>query len=270
MVIITKNEEKNIRRCLESVRWADEIVLVDSGSTDRTLDIAREYTDRIYHQDWLGFGPQKNVAVSKATCDWVLYMEADEWATPALKEEVEQMLSSRSAYNAYAVSYVSSFRGRFIQHGGFRHRVIRLFRRGKGGFRPVLRHARPEVQGPVGRLHAELVHCVDESIWQYFVRRNNHTWMEAEQAFRKGERVTLSKLLLKPLWKFVWRYFFKLGFLDGVPGLFFCVIKAFGIYLKYALLWELYDGGWTDARGSSSVHGGAAFVLDNAEGGHRW
>ena len=245
-VILTLNEGRFVEGCLESVKWADEIVVVDSGSTDGTVDICRRYTDRIFFRKFDGFGPQKNFAISKARCDWVLYIEADERATPELASEVEEVLRGGGhKFDGFKLPRLYIHRGRPLRHGGFYpHYELRLFRRGKGRFEDRLRHSAARVEGKVGKLRSPIVHLVSRDDYLDFLRRSvEYARLEAEQDLRRGERASILKLTLLPAWRFAARYFFKLGFLDGVPGLLFCFARAFQDFVEYAALWELERGG---------------------------
>lgn len=241
-VVLTFNEERFVEGCLKSVEWADEIVVVDSGSTDGTLDICRRYTDRIFLRKFDGFGPQKNFAIGKARCDWVLYIEADERATPELAAEVEEVLRARGrGFDGFKVPRLYVHRGRALRHGGFYpHYELRLFRRGKGRFEDRLRHSAAKVEGKVGRLRSPIVHLISRDDYLDFLRRSlEYAKLEALQDAREGMRASLLKMVLLPAWRFVARYFFKLGFLDGVPGLLFCFARAFQDFVEHAALWEL-------------------------------
>lgn len=250
-VVLTFNEEEFVRDCLESVKWVDEIVVVDSGSTDRTLDICREYTDRIFYREFKGFGSQKNFAIERASCDWVLYIEADERATPGLVAEIKEVLSGRGkGFVGFKVPRLYVHRGRPLRHGGFYpHLELRLFRRGKAKFEERLRHSSARAEGPVGRLRSPIIHLVSRGDYLEFLRRSvEYARLEAEQDFKEGIRATLPKMVLLPAWRFMVRYFLKLGFLDGVPGLLFCFARAFQDFVEYAALWELERKGGVEVE----------------------
>ena len=158
VILITKNEAELVGQCLESVKWADEIIVVDSGSTDATVEICKRYTDRITVTDWPGFGPQKNRALAMATGDWVLSIDADEEVTPGLAQEIREVLQAPLA-QGYTLPRLSSYCGRFMRHSGWwPDPVLRLFQRGAGSFTPARVHERVELEGSVGALQQTLLH----------------------------------------------------------------------------------------------------------------
>jgi len=237
IILITKNESANIRACLESVAWADEIIVVDSGSTDGTVEIAREFTSHVYsHPDWPGFGPQKNRALDYATGDWVLSIDADERVTPELRRDIEQTLASPAA-EAYRIPRLSSFCGRFMHHSGWRpDYVVRLFRRGAARFSDDLVHERLLSDGAIGQLDGEMLHFAFEDAEEVLRKMDMYSTAGAQKLHLLGRKTTLSGAVLRGLWSFVRSYVLRRGFLDGREGFMLAVSNAEGTYYRYIKL----------------------------------
>jgi glycosyltransferase involved in cell wall biosynthesis len=248
-IIITKNEEANIRECLESLAWVDEIVVVDGGSTDRTAEICRELKARFYeHADWPGFGPQKNRALAHATAAWVLSIDADERVTPELRAEIQAVLE-RPMAAAYELPRLSWYCGRFIRHSGWwPDHVLRLFKREAGRFSDDLVHERLLVEGPVGRLGQKLIHYSFRNLEQVLDVVNRYSTLGAEQKFRAGQQGGLGRALLHGLGALVSTYLLKGGFLDGRQGVMLAISNAEGAYYKYLKLMELGESERAGAR----------------------
>jgi glycosyltransferase involved in cell wall biosynthesis len=246
VVIITLNEEVNIRRTLESVlplvREAGEIIVVDSGSTDRTVEIARELGAKVYAESWKGFARQKNSALEKATCDWVLSLDADEAVEPELAQEIQSTLTSGSrTESGYFVPRKNFFLGRWIKRGGFwPDRKLRLIRRGMGQFedRPV--HEDIKISGATGTLNHALLHYTYPTLTQYIATMNKYSSLGAEMLVSQRPRsVSFTDIVLRPLATFIYNYFFRLGFLDGREGLLLHLYHSAYVSWKYAKAWEL-------------------------------
>lgn len=238
-VIITRNEEANIRDCLASLAWVDEIVVVDSGSSDRTVEICREFTDRVYHHDWPGFGPQKNRALGYATGAWVLSIDADERVSPELRDEILAAIATGGAA-AYEIPRLSWYCGRFMRHSGWRpDYVLRLFRRDRGRFTEALVHERVVVEGAAGRLRHDLIHYSFRDLEQVLNVVNRYSTLGAEQKFAAGQRAGLGKAIAHGLGEFIATYLCKGGFLDGRQGLMLAISNAEGAYYKYLKLMQL-------------------------------
>ncbi|UCB52506.1 MAG: glycosyltransferase family 2 protein [Candidatus Zixiibacteriota bacterium] len=241
-VIITYNESKNIKRCLESVSWTDEIVVVDSYSTDDTREIASAFTDKIHQLKWSGFGPAKECAKSKATGDWILSVDADEVVSGKLREEIQGITESQGSLDSYFIPRRSNFLGRWIRHGGwYPDLVLRLFRKEKGGFTDRVVHEEVKVSGSTGRLKNDLLHYTDPDLDHYLKKLNRYTTLDALQLFREGRGAGVLDILFRPILTLVKMYFFKLGFLDGVPGLILAVSSSFHVFSKYVKLWHLRE-----------------------------
>lgn len=238
-IIITKNEEANIRECLESLAWVDEIIVVDSGSSDQTAVICREFTSLIFEHAWLGFGPQKNLALGYATGDWVLSIDADERVGNELRDEIIALLQNPQG-DAYEMPRLSSYCGRFIRHGGWRpDYVLRLFRRGRARFSADLVHEKVVFTGPVGRLKNDLLHYSFRDLEQVLAVVNRYSTLGALQKHNNGQRAGLSKAVLHGIGAFITTYFFKFGFMDGRYGFMLAVSNGEGTYYKYLKLMEL-------------------------------
>jgi glycosyltransferase involved in cell wall biosynthesis len=237
-IVITKNEEAVIRRCLESLAWVDEIVVVDSGSTDRTLEICRELGLRAHTtDDWPGHGPQKNRALDRATGEWVLSIDADEWVTPELRAEIEHTLKVRSAALGYALPRRSSFCGRSMRHSGWwPDYVVRLFKRDSGRFTDDHTHERLIVNGRVGRLREPIMHEAIVDLEQMIAKMNAYSTATAEMKLAQGQRATLFTALLHGTWTFLRTYLLRLGFLDGREGFMLAIANAEGSYYRYLKL----------------------------------
>jgi glycosyltransferase involved in cell wall biosynthesis len=239
VIVITRNEERNIRDCLSSARWADEIIVVDSGSSDGTVAAAREFSDKVFERPWEGFGASKNFALSQARNDWVFWLDADERVTPELAEEIELSLSGQTDMVGFSVPRKAFFLGTWIRHcGWYPGRVVRLFRRDKAVFSNDRVHERLIVDGPVAELKSDLLHYTDPSLEHYFTKFNRYTSLAAEDLAGKGRRTGIGRMLLNPVWTFFRMYFLRLGFLDGMPGLILCMLSAGYVFTKYAKLWE--------------------------------
>jgi glycosyltransferase involved in cell wall biosynthesis len=249
VVIITRNEEINLRDCLESIRHlADEIVVVDSNSSDETQTIAREYGAIVQvTNDWLGFGVQKNRAVSLAKNDWILSIDADERVTLQLAKEISDLLLSELKYQAYEIPRLSWYCGRFIQHSGWRpDYVLRLFNRNAAKFSSEPVHERVLFTGPVKKLHFSLEHFSFRNFSQVLTKIDLYSSASAENLYYKGVGSSIFKAVGKGLWAFVRTYFLRAGFLDGAHGFALAVSNAEGAYYRYIKLWLLIEqrGPW--------------------------
>lgn len=237
-VIISRNEEAMIGDCLASVSWADEIVVLDSGSGDRTVEIAAAHGARVVQGgDWPGFGPQKNRAIALATGDWILSLDADERVSPELRDEILATISAGDARAAYDIPRLSSYCGRFMRHGGWwPDHVTRLFQRGRARFSDDLVHERLIVEGNIGRLRNHLLHIAFENLEEVLEKVNRYSSSGAEMAWARGRTGSLSGAVLRGLWAFARTYFLKAGFLDGREGFMLAVSNAEGTYYRYLKL----------------------------------
>jgi len=235
--IITYNEEKNIERTLKSVLFCDEIVVVDSGSTDRTLEIARRYTDKVFYQEWLGYGRQKNFAIEKLKTNWILSIDADEVVTDSLKEEIIDRLKDPDA-DAYALNIQLVFMGRPLRFGGtYPDYHIRLFKRGTFSFREDEIHE--GVEAKAEKLKNPIFHYSYENLESYFEKFNRYTTLIAKKHLLKGKRVGRFFPFLRFGFELFKRFILKLAFLDGYPGCVYALLSSFYVFVKYAKLVEL-------------------------------
>ncbi len=239
VIVIAKNEESSIGDCLKSVAWADERIVLDGGSTDATVDIARALGARVeVAADWPGFGPQKNRALALASCDWVLSLDADEQVTPALRAEIEMTMKAPDAFSAYRMPRASRYCGRTLRHGGWwPDHVTRLFKRGQAQFTDDLVHERLIITGQVGTLTQPLLHDTYTSLEEALDKANRYSTLGAQQAFERKERSGLLKALAHGFWAFFRTYVLQRGFLDGGQGLLLAISNAHATFYRYAKLW---------------------------------
>lgn len=239
-IIIVYNEEKNIQRCLESLNWADEIVVVDSFSQDRTKEIASSFTTKIFDLEWQGFGKQKEFARTKASYKWVLSIDADEVVSEKLRDEIKNILSKDDASDGYYIPRLSNFLGRWIRHSGwYPDRVLRLFKKDKARFDESPVHEKLILDGKAGFLKDDILHYTDPDISHYLSKMDRYTTLSAEKLAAEGKSVTLFDLLFRPMAIFVKMYLFKAGFLDGWQGFVLACFSSFHVFTKYAKLWHL-------------------------------
>lgn len=247
VILITKNEAAHLQACLEGVAFADQIVVVDSGSTDATVDIARAAgAEVIVTTDWPGFGPQKNRALAAATGDWVFSIDADERVSPALAAEIRAIVDGTnvgaSLADAYEIPRRSWYCGRFIDHAGWRpDYVTRLIRRGKARFTNDLVHERLQVDGVTGRLLTSLLHYSFMDFSQVLRKVDLYSTLSARQRYAAGQRGSVGKAILHGMAAFVRTYVFKRGFLDGSHGLALAISNAEGSYYRYLKIWLLHQ-----------------------------
>jgi glycosyltransferase involved in cell wall biosynthesis len=244
VILIAKNEEASIARALRSVAWADEIVVVDSGSTDRTVDIARELGAKVaVTGDWPGFGPQKNRALDLATGDWVLSLDADEWLTVASAEEIRRVIGAgATGAAAYRMPRRSSFCGRFMRHSGWwPDYVVRLFCRGSARFSDDSVHERVLVDGAIGTLREPIMHETYVDLEDMLVKMNSYSTLTARSRQQDGKTSGLVQAVSRAVWAFIRTYFLRAGFLDGREGFMLAVATAEGTYYRYVKLLLLRD-----------------------------
>jgi len=231
VAIICKNEEARIKRCLDSVSWADEIVVVDSGSTDKTLEIVAEYTDKIFvNTDWLGFGLQKRLAVDKASNDWVLALDSDEAISDELKSEILQSMLDADEKTVFRVNRLTHFCGKFIHYSGWHpDKIVRFFNKKHYQYNDNHVHETVNCNGAKKvDLKGKLYHYTFESLEDYIDKRNKYAKVWAESEYKKGRNVSL--------FAFVRHYFFRLGILDGYQGFLISVIQMQYTFNKYCFL----------------------------------
>jgi glycosyltransferase involved in cell wall biosynthesis len=237
VILITKNEAANIQACLESVAWADEIIVVDSGSTDDTVAICKELNAKVHVHDWPGFGVQKNRALGYATKDWVLSLDADERVTPELRAEIVTVVNGNSVSDAYLVPRLSNYCGRFMRHSGWYPDLLpRLFRRGKVRFSDDLVHERLMVEGQPGELKGLLLHYAFDDLEEVLHKVNQYSSAGARMMQQRGRQASLTGAVLRGFWSFVRTYILRGGILDGREGFMLAVSNAEGTYYRYLKL----------------------------------
>ena len=243
VVIITKNAAVQLAACLESAAFADEIVVVDSGSDDATAELAAACGARVIQKkDWLGFGRQKQFAVDAARHDWVLCLDADERVSAALQVSILAALAAPEA-QAYAMARCNRFMGCWLRHGqGYPDWSLRLFDRRHARWSDDAVHEKVITDAPGSRIAGDLLHESAETLANYLDKQNRYTSMQAEALFKAGTRAGVAQLLLSPALRFLKYYFLRLGFLDGIPGLVHIVIGCCNSFLKYAKLMALQRG----------------------------
>jgi glycosyltransferase involved in cell wall biosynthesis len=239
VVIITKNAATQLAACLESASFAEEIVVVDSGSTDGTAELAAKHNVRVVQKEWLGFGRQKQFAVEAAHHDWVLCLDADERVSAPLRASILAVLAA-PASPAYAMPRCNRFMGRWLKHGeGYPDWSLRLFDRRHARWSDDPVHEKVLTGAPVKRIGGDLLHDSAETLDRYLGKQNRYTGMQAQALFDAGKRAGAAQLLLSPALRFIKFYFLRLGFLDGIPGLVHIVIGCCNSFHKYAKLLEL-------------------------------
>jgi glycosyltransferase involved in cell wall biosynthesis len=233
--IITCNEERNLPRAIESLRCCDEIVVVDSGSTDRTMAIAEKYGARVLEADWRGYAGQKNYAASAATHDWVLAIDADEALSEDLEAEIWQLKKKGPEFDAYTVPRLAQYLGRWILYSGWHpDRKVRLFDRRKARWTGDYVHESVVSTGSVGQLHGNLLHYTCGSLSEHLKTMDRYTTLAAEEVVARKMKVGYRQLLLEPPWTFFKSYIAQRGFLDGMEGLAIAYMASLYTFLKYA------------------------------------
>ena len=239
-IIPTLNEAENLRSCLESLSFADEILVVDSFSTDATVEIARGFPKtRLLQHEYFGNGPQCNWAMERASHPWILVVDADERATPELAREIGELLGGEPPSDWYRIRRENVFFGKVVRHAGLSaHGLVRLFRNGTARYPERRVHADVAVPGPVPALRHRLHHYTYRSFSDYVEKLQRYAEWGAADLYRAGRRSGFPAIVLHPLWRFGRMYLLQAGFLDGTAGLVVCGLQAYGTFLKYALLWE--------------------------------
>ena len=242
--IITYNEEANIGRTLDSVKGiADEMIVVDSGSTDRTVELARARGAKVFIEEWRGFSRQKNAAMAKASGDWILSLDADEEVSPELAASIKALLKSGSPapdYDAYMVGRKNLYLNRWLKRSGYYpDRKLRLVRRGMGEFEDRAVHESMQTTGKVGRLEGDLIHHAYATLESFIDHANRYSSLGGEmEASERKVGFSVANIVMRPLLAFIYRYFFRLGFLDGREGLLVHLNHAAYVSWKYAKAWE--------------------------------
>jgi glycosyltransferase involved in cell wall biosynthesis len=239
--IITHNEARHIVACIRSVDWFAEVLVVDSGSSDETVALARAAGARVIENPWPGFGLQKQYAIDHASHDWVFSIDADERLSETLKEAMQTLLVVEPGQSAFRINRCNHFMGRALRHGeGYPDWCLRLFNRTQARWSDDVVHEKVLFDGQVGKLQGDLDHYSQESVAAYLDKQNRYTTLQAEGLYARGIDASLVKLTLSPLVRFVKFYLFRLGFLDGVPGLVHIAIGCFNSFIKYAKLRDLH------------------------------
>lgn len=239
-VIITKNEQDSLRDCLESLRWVDEIIIVDSGSTDNTETIAKEYTEHFYvNAEWPGFGKQKQLAQSYATSDWILAVDADERIDDTLRENILMMLENPPENTVYNLNELTWVFGRFLKHSGWYYRHVRLYPNKLTKYNDNLVHESVIIPSgcQVAELDGDILHYSYQNLNHYLVKSAGYAKAWADQRQARGKKASLSQGIIHALGCFLKMYLLKRGFLDGKQGFLIAVLSAHSTFVKYADLW---------------------------------
>ena len=243
VTIIAWNEEDRLEACLESVGWADEIIVIDAESTDKTVQVAREFTDKIWVRPWPGFAAQKNFALELAEGEWILSLDADERVTPALRSRIDAIVRADGPADGYAIPRRNLFWGAWVRHGGlYPDYQLRLFRRGAGCFVDSAVHESVMVAGRVEKVAEPLLHHSYRGLDDFVTRSNRYSTLAAAELVRRGGHPTLLGLALRPLGRFLSMYILRAGFLDGWRGFVLAVLYANYVFLRMAKAWEARHG----------------------------
>jgi glycosyltransferase involved in cell wall biosynthesis len=240
VVLITKNEEKIIARCLESIRWADEIIVVDSGSADDTVPIAKRFGAKVILKKWEGYAKQKNFGMSKAKSRWILSLDADEIITAELNEEILSAVHGKNGdYDGFYIPRRTYFYGRLLKHGNiYPDYQLRLFRKGAGKYEETEIHERLVLKGEAGRMKNPMLHYSKDSIKAHVEVMNSYTTLEVKRAIKIGYMPTGYSVLIKPMLYFMKHYIFRAGFLDGFAGLVYYTINSMYIFTREIKIME--------------------------------
>ncbi|MDC8003439.1 glycosyltransferase family 2 protein [Aureisphaera galaxeae] len=238
VIIPTFNEEAYLEAAIRSARFADEIIVIDSFSTDRTPEIAQKYAKVFLQREFDNFSNQKNHALEHATCDWVLFLDADERITYLLQLEIKKAMTE-GKYQGYKLNFPHFYMNRFLYHHS--SNVLRLVKR-EGTKYTGLVHEKLHVEGSIGTLKNPVLHFTYKGLEHYIQKRENYAWFQAEQLQKKGKKANLFLLFFKPTWRFFSSYVLKGGFKDGIPGLSISAINAYGVFQRYAKLILLKKG----------------------------
>lgn len=246
VAVITQNEETNLGDCLDSVSFADEIIVVDSGSRDRTCEIARQYTDKVFFKPMKGFGAQKQYAVDRTTGDWILSLDADERVSQELQDSLLSLLKAdadKTVFHGYNIYRRNLYLGRPIRYCGWYAPILRLFRKGSGHFNKKLVHEEIIVSGPVGHLEGDILHVPYTDIFHHLEKMRVYASLDALEVLAKRRKVygwrAPVHLLGRPSWKFIEKYLIQQGFREGIHGLVLSIMAALGVFLIYAQCWHL-------------------------------
>ncbi len=251
VTIIAWNEEERLRACLESVAWADEILVIDAESTDKTVEVAREFTDRIWVRTWPGFAAQKNFALDQATGEWVLSLDADERVTPELRARIGRIVRANGPADGYSIPRKNIFWGAWVRHGGlYPDYQLRLFRRAAGRFVDSAVHESVVVEGHVERLAEPLLHHSYRGLDDFVARSNRYSALAARDIVARGGRAGVLDLALRPLGRFLSMYVARGGFLDGWRGFVLAVLYANYVFLRVAKTWEARRGSGSGDQGT--------------------
>jgi len=237
-VVITNNEERNIGECLLSLKFADEIVVVDSGSADRTLELIRNFTDKIFIRPLSSFYEAKNFGIEQASGEWILSVDADERVSPELGEEIKRVVESSPEEVGYFIPRRNFLGNKWLKYGGqYPDFQLRLFRKDKGRFAPVAVHERVEVEGKVGYLQNVLLHYTYRDLSDFLHKIDRYTSLEAQETGGSG-KISVFDLFYLPTRKFLSTYVLKRGYKDGILGITACGLTAFYVFVKLAKVWE--------------------------------
>lgn len=241
VIIITKNEQQNIVDCLKSVQFADEIIVLDSQSTDQTVELAKQYTDLVEVTDWPGDGPQKNRALKKACKDWILCLDADERVSPELAKQIQQVIKTND-FAGYHIPYTSTYCSKPIRFGDWRNEShLRLFQRKLGTFSDDVVHCHAKISGKTSKLNYPIIHHPFHHLHAMLVKLNEYSSESSKNHHQRGRRANLFTAISHGLWTFIRGYFIKLGFLDGKEGFLLAVSNAEGTYYRYLKLMYLCE-----------------------------
>ncbi|PQB04727.1 glycosyltransferase family 2 protein [Aureitalea marina] len=238
VIIPTFNEEDYLPAALRSVRFADQIIVVDSFSTDRTPEIAKQVTDVFLQREFDNFSAQKNFALEHATGDWILFLDADERITYPLQQEIKSAMES-DRYGGYKLNFPHFYMNRFLYHHS--NDVLRLVKR-EGCHYTGLVHEKLHYEGPISKLKNPVLHFTYKGLEHYIRKKESYAWFQAEQLQQKGKKPSLGLMFIKPTYRFFSSYFLKGGFKDGIPGLVISAINAYGVFSRYAKLMLLHRG----------------------------
>jgi glycosyltransferase involved in cell wall biosynthesis len=242
-IIPTFNEEKNVEPVIQSVLFADEILIVDSFSTDLTLEIAKKYPVRIIQREYGNSASQKNWAIPQAKHEWILLVDADERVTPELELEIKSVLAQDPEESAFWIYRKNFFMGRHMKHSGLNtDKVIRLFRRDNCSYQPKNVHSEIVTSGKVGFLNEKFTHNTYISLDDYLIKKNRYAWWSAVDHLKRNTKVNLSQLFIKPTYRFFKHFVIQLGFLDRIPGLAYAFIESYGVFTRYLKIWLMQKG----------------------------